>query len=390
MQPGATSGIAERAQVAITAPVREVRTCVLVAGMHRSGTSAITRVINLLGADIAGNLVDGIPGDNDRGFWESHATYRLHDRLFAALESAWHDPYPLPDGWRETDAAAEAKRAICGHIEKEFGDSLMFVIKDPRMTRVLPLWLDVLDELAVAPVIVIPFRNPLEVAASLERRDRLPLAQSLLAYIQGNLEVERASRGRPRIFHLYDDLIADWRPFAAKLARSGGPDAKALSPAMADAIDGFLSADLRRQRTSRASFASVPAGSMPAEMYDQMVQAAATGDDTSLRACFDRVRERFGETATLFYAVASAQAQDHRDEVARLEAAAAAEAQRRDAETKELRAQVGSLEARANETAREQATANEKVASLLRSTSWRVTAPLRAFRRLGKSIRWRR
>jgi len=51
-------------------------TCIIVAGMHRSGTSATTRVINLLGADIASNLVAGIPGDNDRGFWESHTTYR--------------------------------------------------------------------------------------------------------------------------------------------------------------------------------------------------------------------------------------------------------------------------------------------------------------------------
>jgi hypothetical protein len=80
--------------------------------MHRSGTSATARVVNLLGADIAGNLVAGIPGDNDRGFWESHATYRLHDRLFAALNSAWDDPYPLPDGWWKTDAAREAKRAL--------------------------------------------------------------------------------------------------------------------------------------------------------------------------------------------------------------------------------------------------------------------------------------
>ena len=40
-------------------------TCIIVAGMHRSGTSATTRVINLLGADIASNLVAGIPGDND-------------------------------------------------------------------------------------------------------------------------------------------------------------------------------------------------------------------------------------------------------------------------------------------------------------------------------------
>jgi len=360
-------------------------TCILVAGMHRSGTSATTRVLNLLGADIASDLVAGLPGDNDRGFWESHATYRLHDRLFAALGSAWHDPYPLPDGWQETDAAREATRAIRDHIVKEFADSRVFVVKDPRVTRVLPLWLEALDELSIEPIIVIPFRNPIEVAASLERRDGLPLAQALLGYIQGNLEVERASRGRRRIFQSYDDLVSDWRPFAAKLATIGGPDAKALSPAIAGEIDSFLSADLKRQRASRARLASVPEGATLAAMYDRMVQAAATGDDTPLQVCFDRVRERMWETATLFRAVASAQAKDHRDEITRLEAKARAEIERRAAEANELRAKVGSLDASAREAARAQAMANEQISSMLRSTSWRVTAPLRALGRLVKS-----
>ena len=366
------------------------RTCILVAGMHRSGTSATTRVVNLLGAGIASDLVAGIPGDNDHGFWESHATYRLHDRLFAALDSAWHDPYPLSDGWQETGAAAEAKRAIRDHIDKEFGNSRMFVMKDPRMTRVLPLWLQVIDELAVAPIVIIPFRNPLEVAASLERRDGLPLAQSLLAYIQANLEVERASRGRRRMFQLYDELIADWRSFAAKLATIGGPDAKALSPASAGEIDGFLSADLKRNRASRASLASLPAGGSLTEMYDRMVQVVATEDETPLRACFDRVRGHLWEMTGLFRAVASAQAKHHGAEVAALEANAIAEVERRDAEISELRAQVGVLEARAMESTRKQAIADDKISSLLRSTSWRVTAPLRAVGRLGKSIRRRR
>jgi hypothetical protein len=335
----ASPGIADQPSNAPPAPMPALppRRCILVAGMHRSGTSATTRVINLLGADIASDLVEGIPGDNDRGFWESAATYTLHDRLFAALDSAWDDPYPLPDGWRETDAAREAKRAIHAHIDREFADSKTFVVKDPRITRVLALWLDVLDQLCIEPVVVIPFRNPVEIALSLERRDRLPLAQSLLCYIQGNLEVERASRGRRRIFHLYDDLISDWRSFAEKLANIGGPDGKALNPAVAGELDRFLSPELRRHKAGGANFASLPAGAATlAELHDRLQQAASSGDETSLRACFDRIRERMWDAPRLFRAVAAARAEAHRGEIARLQANTTAKIQRLEAELDEL------------------------------------------------------
>jgi hypothetical protein len=159
VRPCASSGSADstsRTDTAIPPPVLPARTCIIVAGMHRSGTSATARVVNLLGADIASDLMPSITGDNDRGFWESVTTFNLHERLLTGLGSGWDDPYPLPDGWLETDAAREAKRGIVDHLDKEFGESKMFVVKDPRLTRLLPLWLEALDELAIAPIIVIP------------------------------------------------------------------------------------------------------------------------------------------------------------------------------------------------------------------------------------------
>jgi len=393
-QEGAAPGAGERAAVTrsrVTAQAHEARTCILVAGMHRSGTSAITRVINLLGADIASDLVAGNrdDDDNERGFWESETTYALHDRLFASLDSAWDDPYPLPDGWRETDAARAAKHAIREHIDREFADSRIFVVKDPRAMRVLSLWLEVFDELSVEPVIVIPFRNPIEIASSLAQRDRLPPAQSLLCYIQGNLEVERASRGRRRMFQPYDDLISDWRSFAEKLANIGGPGGKGLTPAVVGELDRFLSVDLRHQRAAGANFATLPAGAATlAEMYDRMRQAASTGDETPLRACFDRIRERMSEAFRLFRDVASGKAKVHRDELAQLQANATAEVQRRDAELGALRSQLRRHQTEAAEKTVElhhqrAELANAltsgmlEVRSMRASTSWRVTEPMR-------------
>ena len=74
------------------------RIAILVLGMHRSGTSAVTRVINLLGADLPSNLMPAVAGANEPGFWESMDVYRLNDEILASVGSSWDD-------WRRFDPA---------------------------------------------------------------------------------------------------------------------------------------------------------------------------------------------------------------------------------------------------------------------------------------------
>ena len=62
-------------------PASRRRTCVIVCGMHRTGTSAVARTVNLLGADITNDLIE--PGtDNIRGYWESKGVVQAHEQLF--------------------------------------------------------------------------------------------------------------------------------------------------------------------------------------------------------------------------------------------------------------------------------------------------------------------
>ena len=67
------------------------RYCCLVLGMHRAGTSALTRTISLLGWDLPDDLMAAVPGNNDSGFWESVVLSRLNDDLLFALETVWDD-----------------------------------------------------------------------------------------------------------------------------------------------------------------------------------------------------------------------------------------------------------------------------------------------------------
>jgi hypothetical protein len=288
--------------------------------MHRSGTSATARLVNLLGADIASELMPAGQGDNDRGYWESPAVHDIHQGLLRELGSSWDDPFPLPDQWTKTSASQEAKRRLADEINKDFADSRLFVAKDPRVARLLPLWLEMLEELDVEPVVVIPFRNPLEVATSLERRDRLPTAQSMLVYIRSNLEAELASRRYRRVFIHYNELISDWQVFAEKFRKLIGPRG-VLSPAeSAVEISNFLTTDLHRNRSSRAQLLDVPdIAATVVEIYDRMVEAAETNDDAKLRPSFDRLRETVGEATRLYKGLVVAEHINSRDEIARLQ-----------------------------------------------------------------------
>ena len=66
------------------------RTCLLVLGMHRSGTSAITRIFNLMGAEPPKQLLDAGPS-NEAGHWEPERLVLLHDQMLEEAGSSWRD-----------------------------------------------------------------------------------------------------------------------------------------------------------------------------------------------------------------------------------------------------------------------------------------------------------
>lgn len=292
--------------------------CILVAGMHRSGTSAATRVINLLGADITRDLMPTAVGVNDRGYWESRKVADIHDRLLHALGSSYDDPLPLPDFWFQTGAAREAKRQLADEIKKDFSDSDLFVIKDPRITRLLPLWLSLLGELETEAVVAIPVRNPLEVAASLNRREGLSAAQALHLYIRSYLEVELASWGRRRFFIRYDQLLSDWRILETKLAKYVGHSLRPKQGAVGEICD-FLTYDLYHNRITREDLANdTQTANTVIEMFDSMCSAADCLDDTAVHAQFDRLRATVDEATKLFRGIVIAEREKHHSEVGRL------------------------------------------------------------------------
>jgi hypothetical protein len=280
------------------------RLCLLVCGSHRCGTSAVTRTINLLGADIARDLMPAT-FDNVRGYWESAAVVKIHDDLLNSLRSHADpfDPLPLPSLWQDAGPAQRAKHRLINLIETEFADSDLFVVKDPRISRLLPLWTDVLRALSIDPIIVIPFRNPLEVATSLSQRDALPLSKALLLYLQSYMETELASRSLPRIFVRYDSFLRDWRFFQHYLNEVSSMRFSMPSPLVQTRIDEFLTTDLYHHRFSREQLLNVKEAPLTlVQLFDEMCNSADTRDDGPLRVSSDHFHAACKQIGQLYRA----------------------------------------------------------------------------------------
>ncbi|HEV8014440.1 MAG TPA: hypothetical protein VGP48_02845 [Stellaceae bacterium] len=276
------------------------RQAILVLGMHRSGTSALTGVANALGA-AAPKTTLGADNWNQRGYFESARLFVLLDELLAAAGSRWDDWRPLDPQWFRSPAAASYRQKIAALLVAEFDDAPLIVVKDPRICRFVPFVASILAELGFRPVALLPVRNPLEVARSLQRRDKFAFAKTVLLWLRHVLDAEFHSRAMPRHFLPYDGLLADWRYHMDRAGETVGIAWPNRSTGAEATIDAFLALDLQHEKAGRGEIddrQQVPA--LVRETYGIFNQILAAGETSALRARLDSARTEFDAGCELF------------------------------------------------------------------------------------------
>lgn len=281
---------------------RDRRTAILVSGMHRSGTSAMTRMVSLLGATLPDDLIEGRVGDNEPGFWESRWVVDENEHLLARADSWWGGWQRVSEKWL---AGRQALRdRIRDRLAAEFGGEQTVVLKDPRVSRLLPLWVPLLEEQGFRCVHVIAVREPAAVVNSIARRNELPAKVSLLSWLAHTLDAERATRGQPRVFVSYERLLADWRHEADRISAALDLPWPAIDSAAAE-IDAFMRPDLDHAHQGEGATKPGPERKL-APIYDVIQRWAEDdvrdGDQAVLErwaSCFDDVRGRRSPTATI-------------------------------------------------------------------------------------------
>ena len=196
----------------------EKKKLVVVFGMHRSGTSALSRGLIALGINLGNNLMPPLQGNNDRGFWEDLGINSLSNDLLDAVGSRWDDVSDIAHKLRNNPNLAEFKIRACQLLQTHLTGRPNFGFKDPRTCRLLPFWQEVFEILDNDVYYVISSRNPISIAQSLRKRDSFPEEKSYLLWLTHMLAALHQTAGSHRVVIDYDHLMDNPRQELLRIA----------------------------------------------------------------------------------------------------------------------------------------------------------------------------
>jgi hypothetical protein len=222
---------------------------IVVLGMHRSGTSAVTRSLELLGVGLGGNLHPA-NFDNPTGFWEDKDCLAINEQLLAALGSAYDQ---LDIAWEnilETPAVAGLRWRAGELLKAKLAEAGgIWGFKDPRTCRLLDFWQAVFTDVGCDVKYLIALRNPASVAASLNHRNGIPFEKSYLLWLQHVMPSATKTVGQARVFTDYDELLAAPYEQLARISHRLGLPLPARDDERVAAFEKeFLNQDLRHSR----------------------------------------------------------------------------------------------------------------------------------------------
>ncbi|MDA0667382.1 MAG: hypothetical protein O3A95_02450 [Planctomycetota bacterium] len=239
-----------------------------VLGMHRSGTSMVSRMLEAGGVGFgAPQSLAGPGADNEYGYWENLEIRRINEELLQCNGGNWRNPPASPTGdfsGNEFDALREQAVASLKLLSES---ATCWSMKDPRMSLLLPFWQPLLPGPSRA---VLCLRHPSAVATSLDKRNKISpelagfLWQEYTASACGSLADAEV------LVVSYEGILAAPQAEAQRCARFFASFGVRLNEeAMVDAVN---------RRLNHAPLQSVPFSSLDPsglELYQQLLACAS-------------------------------------------------------------------------------------------------------------------
>lgn len=230
---------------------------IVVLGMHRSGTSAVTRGLQVLGVDLGDKLMGGIAGNNEKGFWEDVDIYGFNNALLAKLDSAWDRLNAIDKNMLLGQTFSHERKDAEGLLRSKLHGESIFAFKDPRTAILLSFWQPVFEASGLRPSYLIAIRNPKEVAESLGKRDGISLLKGVMLWSKYSIAAVRGTHGAPRVFVSYEALLQAPVTQLRRISRAldlPSPDNNERE--LREYTDSFLSSALRHNVSDENALAN--------------------------------------------------------------------------------------------------------------------------------------
>ena len=157
----------------------------IVIGMHRSGTSVISRALRVFGVKHGNDLIIGF--DNKKGHWEDRDLASMNEKLLNHIHKSWYSLTALSQQDIDTLLTSELREEARVRLNHKIIQHSAFGFKDPRTTLLLNFWHQILTDLGLAPTIILAIRRPSATIMSLKKRNQLSDLHCEYLWINYNL-----------------------------------------------------------------------------------------------------------------------------------------------------------------------------------------------------------
>ncbi len=217
---------------------------IIVLGMHRSGTSAVTGALAAMGAYVGyPEELIATSWENPKGFFERIDARQLCDGFLHGANADWWRVAGFDAGAIPPSVVQSLRPALDGMMAK-LNRRAVWALKEPRMCLLMPVFEAALH----APKTVFVARHPVEVAGSLKRRNAFALSVGLALWEVYTVRALTYIADKPHVLVSYPRLLRD--PVAGIGRLATGLSALGVEGLKASKARGSIQADLQREQAT--------------------------------------------------------------------------------------------------------------------------------------------
>ena len=182
---------------------------VFITGMHRSGSSALSRAMTTLGIHHSTNLMNASE-DNKKGYWEDNDFISFNDDLLRRTGQLWEEPKLIKTD--ELLMLAEEKASEASSLLKDkIENKRITCLKDPRLCNLAPFWKQICKINRTPYHFIASYRDPLSTAISIQIRDSINAEKALSMWCTYYINLlESVNSGELKLVN-FDKLLTETR-----------------------------------------------------------------------------------------------------------------------------------------------------------------------------------